>query len=447
MKGRKGRIVLSLVLMLTFVLTACAGGKDKKKEESKGGSAGGSGIKAEISVQAEKEWMSYYEDAIERVKANNPDAEISIIEKGAFDHVDTIDQTDASNKDVADVFTIPVDRISGMVKNDVLGVVDTEYIKSKVAGYDNLDDGIGANFKVDKEYLGFPFNIETLDVYVNKVNAADKGVDYSKVVEFNELKQDDFVTKIHDLWFGVTFLNSADIDLLTKTEDGKLTTDLTKPFAELDKEKQAVFESLFNYWKGNFDKTSPIIDLNTADAFIDESFKSGGTASLRLDGPWAMSSLGEFTNNGDDLDVIATDSVTVNGKALKHWKSGWGLVINSRVEEDEDKLALANELIVELINPEFAEDLFNSTGKILENVSVDDYDKTKLSDAQKNVIKATIKSYENSVIRPTFSEMDGVWKTWENSILSWNSKKPANAEEAYNEVKASFEAFMTNLGQ
>ena len=117
------------------------------------------------------------------------------------------------------------------------------------------------------------------------------------------------------------------------------------------------------------------------------------------------------------------------------------------MEEDEDKLALANELIVELINPEFAEDLFNSTGKILENVSVDDYDKTKLSDAQKNVIKATIKSYENSVIRPTFSEMDGVWKTWENSILSWNSKKPANAEEAYNEVKASFEAFMTNLGQ
>ncbi len=160
-----------------------------------------------------------------------------------------------------------------------------------------------------------------------------------------------------------------------------------------------------------------------------------------------MNSLGEFTNEGNDLDVISTEMITVNGKPLKHWKSGWGLVINSRIEVDEDKMALANALIAELINPEFAEDLFKATGKILENVPVEDYEKTGLSDADKNVVKATIDSYEKSVARPTFSEIDNVWTTWENAILSWNSVKPADAEAAYNEVKASFEAFMTNLGQ
>lgn len=88
-----------------------------------------------------------------------------------------------------------------------------------------------------------------------------------------------------------------------------------------------------------------------------------------------MNSLGEFTNEGNDLDVISTEMITVNGKPLKHWKSGWGLVINSRIEVDEDKMALANALIAELINPEFAEDLFKATGKILENVPVEDYEK------------------------------------------------------------------------
>ncbi|QQK07175.1 sugar ABC transporter substrate-binding protein [Miniphocaeibacter halophilus] len=434
---------MSMVLALTLGLTSC-GGKGEKKPSSSGEAKG---INAEISVQAEKEWMDYYNGAIERVKKDNPDATINIIEKGAFDHIDVIDQTDGTNKDVADVFAIPIDRISGLVKNDVLGAVDTEYIKSKVSGYEDLDNGIGKNFKVDGDYLGFPYNIETLVVYANKANAEAKGVDYSKALEFNDLKQNDFVTKIHDLWFGVAFLNSADINLLTKEDDGKLTTDLTTPYNELSEDKQAVFEALYNYWKGNSEENSPILDKSSADSFIDESFKSGGESSLRLDGPWAMNSLGEFTNEGKDLDVVSTEMITVNGKPLKHWKSGWGLVINSRIEVDEDKMALANALIAELINPEYAEDLFKATGKILENVSVEDYEKTGLSDADKNVIKATIDSYEKSVARPTFSEIDNVWTTWENAILSWNSVKPADAEAAYNEVKASFEAFMTNIGQ
>lgn len=443
MKKSRWILVISMVLTLSILLTACGGKKDKG---SSTGSKDGKGVDAAISVQVEKEWIPYYEKAIERVIKSNPKAEINIVESGAFDHLDLISQTDATNKDVADLFVLPVDRISGLVKSEVLGAVDTEYIQSKIAGYDNLDEGIGKNFKVEDEYLGFPFNIETLVIYANKTNAEAKGVDYSKAIEFNDLKVDDFATQIFDLWYGVTFLNSADINLLSK-EDGKLTTDLVEDFDKLSKEKQEVFESLFNYWKMNNEVNSPILDKSSAAATIDENFKSGESTSLRLDGPWAMTSLRDLTNNGEDLDVLSIESVTVNGKPLKHWKSGWGLGINSRIEEDEDKMTLANNLIVELINPEYAEDLFKYTGKILENVSAEDYDKTELSEADKNVIKATIESYDQSLARPTFSEIDGVWTSWENAVLSWNSVKPSNAEEAYKEIQASFKSFMKNLEQ
>ena len=44
-------------------------------------------------------------------------------------------------------------------------------------------------------------------------------------------------------------------------------------------------------------------------------------------------------------------------------------------------------------------------------------------------------------------EYGPVWDTWQNALLSWSAKKPANAEEAYKEVKASFDGMMANLNQ
>ena len=81
------------------------------------------------------------------------------------------------------------------------------------------------------------------------------------------------------------------------------------------------------------------------------------------------------------------------------------------------------------------------------NVSKDDYNKTDLSDLDKKVVSAVIDSYEGAVSRPLFKEWGQVWDTWQNALVSWESKKPANAEEAYKEVQASFKALLTNLGQ
>ena len=66
---------------------------------------------------------------------------------------------------------------------------------------------------------------------------------------------------------------------------------------------------------------------------------------------------------------------------------------------------------------------------------------------QLKVIEATYDSYKVAENRPLFSEYGQVWDTWQNALLSWSAKKPANAEEAYKEVKASFDGMMANLNQ
>ena len=119
--------------------------------------------------------------------------------------------------------------------------------------------------------------------------------------------------------------------------------------------------------------------------------------------------------------------------------------INSRIEKDAEKYALAEAMIKEIVNPKYAVDFFKATGKILENVPAEIYAASNLSDTEKAVIRAVIESYKISPARPLFKEWGKVWDTWRNAILSWNSVNPKNAEEAYKELKASFDAMMANF--
>lgn len=102
-------------------------------------------------------------------------------------------------------------------------------------------------------------------------------------------------------------------------------------------------------------------------------------------------------------------------------------------------------MIKEIVNPEYAVDLFNATGKILENATIETYKNSDLTDIQKEIIAAVYQSYEKAPARPLFSEWGQVWDTWKNALLSWNSVQPKTAEEGYNEIKASFDAMMTNI--
>lgn len=430
----KKALSLLLVMVLVLSMAACT-----KKEPVI------SNVTAEISVQVESDWLEYYEAVAERVKATNPNATITFIETGSFDHLDVLDATDVTNKDVADVFAIPADRIYGLSNNEALAAIDAKTMANNLGGFSDYDAGLGGNFNIDGEYLAFPMNIETLIIFANTANAEAKGIDLSKKIEFTELSHEDMLVPVFNAWFGVALTNAADIEMLGKDDSGKAYSDLTKDFADLTKDQQEVFTALFDYWKANKTAGTSLWDKDATWGYMDTEFTSGGKNSLRLEGPWSTGNLSALANDGSDLAILPINQVTIAGKPLAHWKGGWGLAINARNEGDKDKMALASKFIEEVVNPEYAVDFFSATGKILENVKVAEYTKSSLSEVDKTVIESVIKSYEDAPARPLFTEWGAVWDTWENGMLSWSSVNPGSVEEAYSLVKASFEAMMGNF--
>lgn len=444
---------LVLALMMTLTVAAC-GAKDETPEtpgetpvetpgEEPGEEPAEGGLTGEITVQVEEGWKPYYDAAVERFVEANPDAAVELIVTGSFDMLDILDSTDPSNEDIADVFSIPADRIYGLNDNEALAPMDAMAIADKVGGFDNYDAGLGGNFNIDGDYLAFPMNIETLIAYANTANAEAAGIDLTKSVEMNDAGLDVLIP-MFDAWFGVAVLNSADIDLLAKADDGTLTSDFTAEWADLPAEKQAAVTAVYEYWKKTQDAGVPMWDAEAAWGHMDTEFTTGGSAALRISGPWDAGAFSGQAGDGADLEIMPIGSITVAGQPLKHWKGGWGIAINSRNEGDDEKMALAEAFIAELMNTEHAVEFFKNTGKIMENVPADVYMSSDLTDADKAIIENVLASYADAPARPLFTEWGSVWDTWKNSVLSWSSVKPADAEAAYKEIKAAFDAMMLN---
>ena len=441
---------LVLALMMTLSVAAC-GSKDETPDN--GGSTpaeipvdSGSeeGLTGSITVQAEEGWKGYYEDAVARFKENNPDANVELKITGAFDNLDVLDATDPGNEDVPDVFAIPADRLYGLNDNEAIAPIDAKMIADKVGGFDNYDAGLGGAMMIDGDYLAFPMNIETLIAYANTANAEAAGIDLTKSVELNDAGLNVLIPSF-DAWFAIGVLNSSDIDMLKMNDDGTFSSDFTAEWADLPADKQATVEAVYNYWKTVQDANAPMWDAEAAWGYMDEQFTTGGNGVLRISGPWDAGTFSEQAADGEDLEVLPLGSITAAGKELKHWKGGWGLAVNSRLEGDEEKVALAHAFIAELMNPEFAVDFFKGTGKIMENVTAQTYMDSDLKDSDKVIIENVFASYADAPARPLFTEYGKVWDTWKNAVLSWSSVKPADAEAAYKELKAAFDAMMLNF--
>lgn len=446
----KKKLSLLLVLALLLVTVAACTTTDDEPEtppvsEDNGGDdvdETPEGLTESITVQVEADWMGYYEDAVARVKEVHPDATIELIEVASFDHLDVLDQTDVTNEDVADVFAIPADRIYGLAQNEALSAIDAKSMAENVGGFSDYDAGLGGNFQIDGEYLAFPMNIETLISFVNTANAEANDIDLSQPIEMSEVGYEDVLIPVFDAWFGVALSNSADIELLGIDDSGNLYSDMTEEYADLDVDKQGLIEGLFNYWKAHKDGATPLFDADAAWGYMDGEFETGGSTSVRIEGPWSTGSLSDLAGGGEDLAILPLGNITMNGNPLSHWQGGWGLAINARVEGNEDQMLLAQAMIEEIVNTEYAVEFFRATGKILENVSADDYLDSDLPEVDKEVIQAVFESYEDAPARPLFTEWGQVWNTWKNALLSWNSVNPGTAEEAYQELKASFDAMM-----
>lgn len=433
------KLLVTLLVAATSINFVACGSSNNKGEENGSANSSSSEEKVTLKVQAEKEWMPYYEKVKEVIVEKYPNATIELMETGSFDHLDVLDQTDATNSDVADVFALPADRLYGLAKNQVLAAMPAKDMAEEVGGFSDFDKGLGGNFQIDGEYLAFPYNIETLIGYVNVENAKAANIDTTQNIEFTDLAYNQILTTVHDAWYGVAFTNSAEFELLSK----ELTSDATKEWADLTDEQKSLFEGLYNYWKGHKENNTSLWDKDAAGGYIDEQFKTGGSDVIKIDGPWATSSVSELVGSAENMEIIPLSQITFNGQPLTHWKGGWGLGINARCEENEAQMEVAEAFIKEIVNPENAKELFNATGKVLENATIADYE--GIDELQLKVIEATYEGYEVSINRPLFSEYGQVWETWQNSLLSWSAKNPANAEEAYKEVKASFDGMMANF--
>ncbi len=435
---------LLLVLVLGFALMACGGDDNGENGDTDLDEA--EGLTATISVQVEEDWLPIYEAARDRVLEDNPDATINFIETPSFDHLDVLDSTDPTNEDVADLYAIPADRIFGLYQNDALAALDALELADRVGGFDDYEAGLGGNFVINDEYMAFPMNIETLINFANTANADDLGIDLGSEIEFTDLEPEEMLIPVFDAWFGVAFTNSAEIEFLAHDEDGELYSDLTQDFADLDPEKQAVFEALFEYWQAHHEAGTDLWDEEAAWGYMDAEFTTGGNTALRIEGPWSTGNLSSQAGDGEDLEILNLGQVTINGNPMAHWQGGWGLVLNSRIEMDEDQMLLGHRMIEEIMNTDYAVEFFEASGKIMENVDASVYTESdELSDTDKEVIAAVIESYNEAPARPLFTEWRQVWDTWKNAMLSWSAVEPGTPEEAYQEIKASFESMMLNF--
>lgn len=425
-------------------LVAC-GGKETVETKTPEPTMAPKSVTATISVQVETDWLPHYEAAKARVLEKHPDSTINWIESPAFDHLDVLDATDVTNVDVADVFAIPADRLYPLAQNEALASIDAAEMADELGGWFKFDDGLGGNLAIDGDYLAFPMNIETLIIFANTANAAAKNINLGDTIEFTELEFEEMLVPAFNAWFGVAMLNAAKIELLAKDADGTLWSDMTKDWSELNANQQGVIEAIYDYWKGHDEALTDGWDTGAAWGYMDTAFSTGGNTALRLEGPWSTGNLSSMAGDGADLAILPINQVTINGLPLAHWQGGWGMAVNARVEGEDDQMTLARDFIMEVVNPVYAVDFFEATGKILENVPEEKYTTSSLSETDKTVVSAVIKSYQGAPARPLFTEWGQVWDTWQNALMSWSSEKPADVEKAYDLIKASFEAMMTNF--
>lgn len=449
MKNNYKRI-LALLLAMMMVLSACGNGggsttktSTESKSESTTTDSSKTNLKGEISVQVEEGWKTYYEKVAKEITDANPEAKINFIVKGGVDHLDLLNSTDANNPDFADVFALPSDRFTDLANKQVLGALDAKKIADELGGFNNYDEGLGGSLKSGNEYLAFPMNIETLITFVNSKNAEAEGIDLNNPIELTAIKKpQNVLIPAFNLWFGVALTNTAGINHLNEN----LESDFSNEFSALPKEKQDAISGIYGYWKAHNEAATPLFDTQTGYAYTTDEFATGQAGVARIDGPWAAKEIEEKAG-AENLTVKPITFITVNGKPATHWKGGWALGINSRIEADANKVALASEFIKNIVAPKNAVEFFKATGKILENVTNETYASSDLSDLDKSIIKNVLESYNASPSRPLFKEYGSVWSTWENAVISWNSVKPADAEKAYNELKAAYDAMLAQIKQ
>lgn len=81
---------IALGLCALMIFSSCAKKTGSGGDDNSGKEVTSEGLKAEIVVQVEKDWMDYYKKAVDKVLEKNPDSKIELKEIGSFDHLDIL---------------------------------------------------------------------------------------------------------------------------------------------------------------------------------------------------------------------------------------------------------------------------------------------------------------------------------------------------------------------
>lgn len=401
-------------------------------------------INATITVQVEPSWWSYYYEARDRVLQIYPRADIRFVETGMFDHLDVLDATGSYNQDVADVFTFPYDRYHNLRAYSALAQVDGDSYNVISDGKYSTENGMMKALSEEGDHYAYPFSIETLMVFANEANAGAQNVNLNGAIELTDHIKN-VTIPMFNAWFGIPAMNAADIALLEKDASGNLYSDMTRDYGTLSQDEKKVFEGIYDYWKFYNDYNDDMFDTSNAWGFMENQFTEGKPGVIRLEGPWASSYIGNGMSDPDNLRILPINQLEINGIPIKHWRFGSMLGFNARIEGDKEKQILAEAMVMELINPEYAVDFFQVTGRILESADPARYQVNGIDSRDSEMIAALAASYELAAYRPVFVEWGKVWQAWESGVLSWNSIQPGSAEEAYGLIQNAFIEMMNDL--
>ncbi|NQZ65694.1 MAG: extracellular solute-binding protein [Mycoplasmatales bacterium] len=428
-----------------------------------------------IKVAYEKSWKPVIDDALSKMKETERGAfELKEIDDSKSSQYLDIISTKSNDKKTADLFPMPLDRISGFVTSNVLAEIKKQYFDSNDYSDENTMGVIDG-----KRYV-YPLNVETItQIY----HISEKPNGFSTIEE--AFKDDSFITQWNNLWYGSAYMNSALVGngtptdfakkWITKTEEnGK--TKYSYPFLK-NKNFETAFKTLYNQNKKLRDsKVDWKVNIANGDGrtnYLEEHFTSENKdISGMIDGPWIINDLiGKIIDKNKDENVISSklDDIGVsimpslNGSPLRHFKGGWGYGINkikiinmSDTAKQLKKFELENKFLKLLTSKDEAKNWFTAGGKISvakdanlkitnedikkmklkgvdgKDISLEKYgDKltTSISSLYKRVVDAVQNQSKSNVIQPSGPAFD-LWDAWDKLVFS--NPSITNADDAWN---------------
>lgn len=392
----KKKIVAALMAsVLVFSLVGCAGGNKEEKKEA----SGGTGEEVEITIthfniEEQRDQTADYDGfytMLEAWQEEHPNVKItqSVLETADYE---TKIQSQAAVGDMPDLFCVKGSWFKNFVDSDLLSPM-TEVIN----GYEHKDDyreGVFDAATIDDEIYGVPiqFSVSSL-VYYNAAMWEEIGYSefpttwdeiYDAIDKFNEKGITPFSLGNVDKWPAESCILSALGDRYTGTEwtNNIIANNGESSFTDPE------FVQTLEHFKTMVDAGAFNPDFNTANTQAAAELYRQGKAATQINGFWELASLNaNATDEVKENTKIAVLPPVDGGKGeANHTSGGCGWYMGMAKQEDPEKEALVQDLLMTLGGYEYSEFLTEKYGLAAPSV-VEGVDMAEFPPATQEYIK------------------------------------------------------------